>query len=80
MEGSDLARIRKSVGLTQTDVAQRWGCSQSLVARLEGAPISSVTIRSLQSYITALGGACCLRVDIGDRAVEINLSRPTTRP
>lgn len=58
----ELIAARTSVGLTQADVAQRMGTTQSTVARLEsgrGAP----SLRSVQRYAQAIGYRAVVRLE-----------------
>jgi len=50
----DLAGLRKSAGLSQTEVAARMGTSQSAVARLEGGD-ADVRASTLERYAAAIG-------------------------
>jgi predicted transcriptional regulator len=50
----ELIRARTRSGLTQKEVAQRMGTTQSVIARMEsGTPLPS--LRSLQKYAQATG-------------------------
>jgi DNA-binding Xre family transcriptional regulator len=61
---ADLAADRRALGLTQTEVAERMGTSQSAVARLE-AQAGDVRLSTLERYAAALG-----------RQVRWHLARP----
>jgi ribosome-binding protein aMBF1 (putative translation factor) len=61
---ADLAADRRALGLTQTEVAERMGTSQSAVARLE-AQAADVRLSTLERYAAALG-----------RQVRWHLARP----
>ena len=61
---ADLAADRRALGLTQTEVAERMGTSQSAVARLE-AQAADVRVSTLERYAAALG-----------RQVRWHLARP----
>jgi len=52
----EVLKARARAGLTQTDVAERVGTTQSAIARLEsGARKHSPSIATLQRYARALG-------------------------
>jgi ribosome-binding protein aMBF1 (putative translation factor) len=51
---AELAASRRALGLTQTEVAQRMGTSQSAVARLE-AQSADARLSTLERYAAALG-------------------------
>lgn len=50
----ELIAARTKAGLTQADVAERMGTTQSTVARLEGGK-AAPSLRSLQRYAQAVG-------------------------
>jgi predicted transcriptional regulator len=51
---AELAAGRRSLGLSQTEVAARMGTSQSAVARLESGDLD-VRLSTLERYAAALG-------------------------
>lgn len=51
---SEMAKKRRELGLSQTEVAARMGTSQSAVARLESGD-ADVRISTLERYAAALG-------------------------
>jgi DNA-binding XRE family transcriptional regulator len=51
---AELAASRRTLGLTQTEVAERMGTSQSAVARLE-AQAADARLSTLERYAAALG-------------------------
>jgi len=51
----ELAAVRRSAGLSQTEVAARMGTSQSAVARLESGD-ADVRASTLERYAAAVGG------------------------
>ncbi|MDP9357974.1 MAG: helix-turn-helix domain-containing protein [Chloroflexota bacterium] len=62
--GVQLAQARRTVGLTQAELAARMGVSQMQVSRLEGETQRNYTLGALQRYVDALGGAYQLEVTI----------------
>ena len=59
-----LIRARTSAGLTQAEVAERMGTTQSAVARLEsGRPLPST--RTLQRYAKATGSRLKIMLEVG---------------
>jgi phage shock protein A len=65
-----LTEERTRLGLTQTEVAQRMGVPQDQVAAIERADPGTIDVRTLVSYIEALGGRLTLTADFGgDRIV-----------
>ena len=58
----DLIAARARAGLTQSEVAQRMGTTQSAVARLEGGK-AAPSIRSLQRYAQAIGCRLALKLE-----------------
>jgi transcriptional regulator with XRE-family HTH domain len=47
--------MRNREGLTQTELAERMGCTQSRVSKLERASLSSISVKDLMEYANALG-------------------------
>jgi phage shock protein A/DNA-binding XRE family transcriptional regulator len=65
-----LAEERTRLGLSQTEVAQRMGVPQDQVAAIERADSGTIDVRTLISYIEALGGRLNLTADFGgDRVI-----------
>ena len=67
----DIAAARRALGITQAELADRWGRSQSQVARIENAPVGSIMLRTLTSYADALGGSCRVTIEVGDRQFQL---------
>ena len=59
-----LADARQSAGLTQAELAQRLGVSQSQVARMEKRGYDAYTLTSLRRYVAALGDRFRLEVQV----------------
>ena len=58
----ELIAARARAGMTQSDVAQSMGTTQSVVARLEsGARMPS--LRTVQRYAAAVGGRAVVRIE-----------------
>lgn len=60
-----LLKARKEAGLTQTDVAERMGVSQPVLARIEGSlgnRKSSPTLATLRRYAAACGKKLVIRM------------------
>ena len=58
----ELIAARTQAGLTQADVAERMGTTQSTVARLEGGK-AAPSLRSLQRYAQAVGCRAVVRLE-----------------
>ena len=58
----ELIAARTQAGLTQADVAERMGTTQSTVARLEGGN-AAPSLRSLQRYAQAVGCRAVVRLE-----------------
>mgnify|MGYP006306551305 CR=1 FL=1 len=50
---AELAKARKSAGMTQEDVAEVMGTTQSVVSRIERG--SNVSVETLERYVSACG-------------------------
>jgi transcriptional regulator with XRE-family HTH domain len=76
--GIYLDELRRGRGVTQADVAQRLGTSQSHVAQLE-VPKKDIHLSTLASYIEALGGELRLQaVFPGEEPVAVTVRATTT--
>ena len=58
----ELISARSRAGLTQSDVAQRMGTTQSVIARLEGGG-RIPSLRTVQRYAQALGARAVVRIE-----------------
>jgi len=62
----ELIAARARAGLTQSDVAERMGTSQSVIARLEGGA-RMPSMRTVQRYAEALGAKAVIRIETAER-------------
>jgi predicted XRE-type DNA-binding protein len=60
-----LVALREARGVSQAAVAKMLGVSQPRIAQLEGAKAKNVELRTLASYVAALGGS--LKIEIKPR-------------
>ncbi|MFM8212044.1 MAG: helix-turn-helix domain-containing protein, partial [Actinomycetes bacterium] len=60
-----LAEIRKTMELTQVEMAKEIGVDQSNISRIESGKFSNTEIGTLQAYIEALGGKLEIYARIG---------------
>ena len=58
----ELIAVRARMGLTQADVAQRMGTTQSVIARLESGK-RAPSLRSVQRYAQAIGLRAVVRLE-----------------
>ena len=58
----ELIAARARAGLTQADVAERMGTTQSTVARIEGGR-ATPSLRSVQRYADAVGCRAVVRLE-----------------
>lgn len=59
------------MGLSQRAVAEKLGCSQSKVSRLEN--LDDLGLETLRKYIAALGGKTVLTFRLNGRTHEVEL-------
>jgi DNA-binding XRE family transcriptional regulator len=62
---TSLGELRRAAGLTQQQLSERWGCTQSFVSKIERDP-ASAEMGSLISYVRALGGKLVVTVVAAD--------------
>lgn len=72
-----LAEVRRRQHVTQQDLAQTLGISQSRVSQIERQSIDDTVLSTLAAYVEALGGRVRVVADFGDE--QVVLSRVTTR-
>ena len=75
-----LAEERTGLGLSQTEAAQRMGVPRAQVAAIERADPGTTEVRTLVSYVEALGGRLTVTADFGGDRVTPPLSIPAPRP
>ena len=68
----DLAAIRRETGLTQTELAASLGVGQAQVSKIERQ--DDMLLSTLASYLTALGVAAQLVVEVGEETVAYDLT------
>ena len=69
-----LADLRHAIGLTQSDVANQMGVSQSGIAAIESP--TDIRISTLARYLDAIGGHAELDVTFGDNShIKIDLKQ-----
>jgi len=66
-----LAEVRKAHHLNQVDVATAMRVTQARVSDIERGLISATEVRTLQSYIEAIGGRLKLVADFGDESITV---------
>jgi DNA-binding XRE family transcriptional regulator len=69
-----LGGLRRTLAVTQVDLAGTLGASQRAVSHVEHEP--NPRVATLAGYIGALGGRLQLRAIFDDRVVELELTRP----
>jgi ribosome-binding protein aMBF1 (putative translation factor) len=70
-----LAEIRHEAGLSQRELAERVGTSQSVIARMENPDYSGYSIRMLRRIATALGA----RIRIEFEPLNLPAHKPKRR-
>jgi transcriptional regulator with XRE-family HTH domain len=59
-----LRELRVSAGLTQSDVAAQMGVTQRRVSAVESTPLAALELRTLVSFVAALGGSLSLVAEV----------------
>lgn len=72
---ASLGELRRLAGLSQTEVAARWGHGQSHVSKVERDP-AHVELATLAGYVLALGGRLTVTVEAGDHLYYEDLVVP----
>lgn len=63
--------MRKSLGLTQVELARRMGVSQIRVSQIENGKLESFELGTLIRYVEALGGKISVRVELDGKQLEL---------
>ncbi len=71
-----LSDLRKTLELTQTDVAQKLSVSQNRISQIELADLEAMQLSTIRSYVEALGGQLVLGAVIKNKIVAIRESAP----
>ncbi len=58
-----LSELRRSTGLNQTEIGERWGRGQSQVSKVERSP-TNVELTTLMGYVRALGGQLTMTIEV----------------
>jgi DNA-binding XRE family transcriptional regulator len=66
-----LAEMRKRLGLTQAEVAERMNVRQERVSAIERAKVDTSELRTLAAYIKALGGRLEIVADFGGERLVV---------
>lgn len=66
-----LAEMRKRLGLTQAEVAERMKVRQERVSAIERAKVDTSELRTLAAYIRALGGRLEIVADFGGERLVV---------
>ncbi|WP_430780865.1 helix-turn-helix domain-containing protein [Actinoplanes sp. G11-F43] len=64
IDGYRLAERRKTIGMSQAQVAERMGVTKGRVSQIEGGDVSTVEV--LARYVQALGGHLQISAVFGD--------------
>jgi DNA-binding XRE family transcriptional regulator len=66
-----LVEMRRRLGLTQADVAERMHVRQERVSAIERAKVDASELRTLAAYVKALGGKLEIVADFGGERLVI---------
>lgn len=67
--GSQLAEIRRSVGMTQAQLAEATGLTQARISQIENG--DGAGLDTLRTYITGLGGHVDVMARVGTVRLDI---------
>jgi DNA-binding XRE family transcriptional regulator len=62
-----LAEMRRRLGFSQAQVADRMGVTQGRVSAIENAKPGATELRTIAAYVEALGGRLEIIADFGDQ-------------
>jgi DNA-binding XRE family transcriptional regulator len=69
VRGHQLAEMRTTAGVTQTELADVLGVSQARISKMEHGEISGIDV--VRAYVAALGGSIDVVARLGDRTWKV---------
>ncbi|WP_034268058.1 helix-turn-helix domain-containing protein [Actinospica robiniae] len=69
--GHHLAELRKTIGMSQAEVAAFLGVSQARVSDIERGRAATIELDTLRAYAQALGGVLDITVRVGPHSVKV---------
>ena len=69
VRGHQLAEMRTTVGVTQAELADALGVSQTRISKIEHGEISGIDV--VRAYVAALGGSIDIVARLGDRSWKV---------
>jgi len=72
-----MVRARKAKGLSQAELAERLGVSQSWVSKLENPDIAH-TFESILEYLQAVGAVLDMEIPAGSEQLIVSRAQPAT--
>jgi DNA-binding XRE family transcriptional regulator len=69
VRGHQLAEMRTTAGVTQTELADALGVSQARISKIEHGDISGIDV--VRAYVSALGGTIDIVARLGDRTWKV---------
>jgi predicted XRE-type DNA-binding protein len=69
--GYHLKELRKTIGMTQAEVARILGVSQSRVSQIENGDLDAMELETLRAYAAALGGHVDITVSVGPHSIKV---------
>ena len=73
-----LRLVRKSLGITQVQLAKKMGVSQIRISQIENGKLESFELGTLLRYIEALGGTLSMSVELDGKKLELLNITPDT--
>jgi transcriptional regulator with XRE-family HTH domain len=73
-----LRLLRKSLGVTQVQLAKKLKVSQIRISQIENGKLEKFELGTLNRYVEALGGTLNLGVTVGDKTLDLLSISPDT--
>lgn len=74
MNTTGLASLRRARGLSQKELGQRLGLTQSRVSAIESQSLGSLMLTTIARYVEGLGGHMSVRVVVDDKVYRMDIT------
>ena len=66
-----LRELREQAGLSQAQLAERFGVGQRQVSKIERGDLDNAKVGTIRSYLEAIGGGLAIEYVLGDQRIQV---------